>query len=409
MKFRSAALFAALAASANTHSVSAFSTLPSASRPSQAAMTSTFVPRPLTTRSTITNTVSKRRSNMSMFMAESGGGLEELKELTENAPAVTKQMRKSPTLWKLAGYASIPVSAALGFGIVPSRRIAAHAVGAVVTGFAGAIGKSKIDSLAETAATPAIAQVLLDEGIDDVKHTSHLVKSVQEIYGVLDEDFDAMCTQIYTTYLLGMVKHNLLPKTSELKELEQVKACLGMDNLAVGEAHAAAASEWYRTTSLFTPAEELDDPDHPDRLSMDKLLFLTERALKQGGETEEAFTYEINRVARALDITPATALDRVADIAEPFYTRALASTRSKLGSGQVSSEMLTRARATLGISDETATDMHMMTFNEEVRSLLGRVQVSDEDSEDSEDAEETVEEDLSTLKFSDGAIERVSV
>jgi len=343
---------------------------------------------------------------MSMFMAESGGGFEELKELTENAPAVSKQMRKSPTLWKLAGYASIPVSAALGFGIVPSRRIAAHAAGAIVTGVAGAIGKSKLDSLAETAAKPAIAQALIDHGIDNPKETNHHVNEVKNVYGVLDEDFEAMCTEIYTAYLQGMVKHNLHPKTSELKELEQLKACLGMDNLAVGAAHAAAASEWYRSTCLFTPKEDLDDPDHPDRLSMDKLLFLTERAFRQGGETEEAFLYEMTRVAKALDLKVNQALDRVADVAEPFYSRALKSTRSKLGSGQVSSDMLSRARKTLGISDDTATDMHMTAFNEEVRTLLGKA--LDSDDNDDDDADETPEADPLTLKFADGAMEKLN-
>jgi len=340
-----------------------------------------------------------------MFMAESGGGFEELKELTENAPAVSKQMRKSPTLWKLAGYASIPVSAALGFGIVPSRRIAAHAVGAVVAGVAGGIGKSKLDSLAETAAKPALAQVLLDHGIDSPKETNHHVNEVKNVYGVLDEDFEAMCTDIYNAYLQGMVKHNLHPKTSELKELEQLKSCLGMDNLAVGEAHAAAAAEWYRSTCLFTPKEDLDDPDHPDRLSMDKLLFLTERALRQGGETEEAFLYEMTRVAKALDLTVNQALDRVADVAEPFYSRALKSTRSKLGSGQVSSDMLSRARKTLGISDDTATDMHMTAFNEEVRALLGKAIDS---GDDDDDAEEAPEADPLTLKFADGAMVKLN-
>lgn len=330
--------------------------------------------------------------------------MEELQELTEKADAVllSKQVRKSPSFWKLAGYASIPLSAALGFGLVPSRRLAAHTVGAVVTGIAGAVGKSRLDALTESNAKPAIAQAILDAGLEQPAQAKAAVLSVKETYGLLDEDFDRLCTEIYSTYLLGMVKYNPAAKTSELKELETIRDILQLGNLQVGEAHAAAAAEWYRATCLFTPEEELDDPDHPDRQAMDKFLFLTERAFRQGGETEQAFRFEFTRVAKAVNLSYGAALDRVADVVEPFYRRALKSTRSKLGSQQVSSAMLERARSTLGVSDETAFDMHVACFNAEVRELLGLPDANAEETE--------VEQvDLSTRKFPDGAMERVSL
>ena len=58
-----------------------------------------------------------------------------------------------------------------------------------------------------------------------------------------------------------------------------------------------------------------------------------------------------------------------------------------------------RARITLGIDDETAFDMHVSAFNEEVRELLGL--------KAAEGDEETVV-DLGEAKFSEGAQERVS-
>ena len=57
--------------------------------------------------------------------------------------------------------------------------------------------------------------------------------------------------------------------------------------------------------------------------------------------------------------------------------------------------MLTRARNSLGIDASTADDMHTTTFAEEVKSLLGKADGLDEDT------------DLSSLKFKDGAKERV--
>lgn len=397
MKFTSAALLLVL----SSDNVSAF--------------TPSFVPRNLGSSSFVMQKSfasppkqqlqQQRNSGMVMF-AETSGGMEQLQELTEAADTtvLSKQVRKSPSLFKLAGMATVPISAAIGFGLVPSRRFAAHTVGAVVTGIAGAVGKSRLDALTEANAKPALAQAVIDNGLDDVEQTAAAVNSVQEQFGLLDEDFEVLCMEIYSTYLMGMVKFNPTPKTSELKELESLKTALSLDNLQVGEAHCAAATEWYRTTCLFTPEEELEDADHPDRRAMDKLIFLTERALKQGGETDEAFRFEMTRVAKALKLDLATALDRVAETAEPFYTKALKSARSKLGTGQVNSAMLERARRTLGISDDTAFDMHIAAFNEEVRSLLGLVSGTNGDS----DEENNAAPNLSAVKFSEDDVDRVS-
>jgi len=340
---------------------------------------------------------------------EPSGGMEELQELTENkaGSVLEKQVQKSPSFWKMAGYATIPVSAALGFGIVPSRRLAAHAAGAIVTGVAGAIGKSKLDAVTESAALPAIAQTIIDHGIEDPTTTLGYIKSLKELHGIVDDDdFEAMCADVYSKYLLGMIKFNPMPKSSEPKELGKLKTALGLSNLLVGEAHASAAEEWYRMTCLFTPEEDLDDPDHPDRQAMDKFLFLTERALRQGNETDEAFQFEMARVAKAMKLSLLVALDRVAEVQEPFYERALVSTRAKLGSGKVSQAMLERARQTLGIDDQTAFDMHVACFSDEVREQLGLATL--EGNEEDEESPSS-EIDPSKAKFGDDAKEQLDL
>jgi hypothetical protein len=388
-QYKATALAALMVASASID-VFAFSTLPSANRRRLA-----FAPK----QAKISfNDRHQHRRSRSMttwnMLVETSGGMEELQEMTEQEPRVVKQVVKSPSLWKMAGYASIPLSAALGFGLVPSSRLAVHIAGAVGTGVVGAVGKSKIDSITENAAPAAIAKTILDNGLENTTDTARKIKDVQEQYGILDEDFAAMCTDVYKRYVLGMVKYNVSPKTSELKELDQLKTVLGMDNLQVGEALQGVAEDWYRATSLFTPEEDLDDPDHPDRMAMDKLLFLSERALSE--ETEQAFVFEMTRVAKALGLTLTEALERVAETVEPFYQRALKSTRSKLGTAQVSSAMLERARKTLGVDEVTAKDMHVATYNEEVKELLGKLEESDD------------EIDESKLVFAEGSKERVS-
>jgi hypothetical protein len=334
---------------------------------------------------------------MSMLV-QTSGGIEELQEFTEKVPTVAKQVNKAPALWKLVGLAAIPASAALGFGIVPSRRLAAHAIGAAASTVVGLVGKSKMTDVVESAATPAIAQAIIDNGLDDPKKTKRAIQAVQGVYQIEDDDFASMCTEIYAKYLVGMIKYNFQTKTSEIKELDQLKDALMLSNMEIGEAHSMAAAEWYRQTCLFTPEEDMEDPEHPDRVAMDKLLFLTERALKQAGETEEAFLFEMTRTAKAVNLDFSEALERVAEVAEPFYARALKSTRSKLGTNQVSIAMLERARKNLGVSDDTAYDMHVATLNDEVRALLGK---------EGEDGNDT-QVDFSTMKYPPGARERVS-
>ena len=332
------------------------------------------------------------KSNMSMFGGEVSGGIEELKELAKEGDKLSKSVRKTPALFKAGGLAAVPISAALGAVITPSRRLAASAVGSAITGVAGFIGKNRIDVATEDAAKPALAQAIIDVGLESPDITDSLLK-VKDTFGVHDEDFAEMCTDIYKRYIIGMVKMPLT-KTSEMKELTNLRNALELDNLSVGEAHAAAAKAFYHQTSLFTPLEDLDDPEHPDRMSIDKFLFLSERTFRQGDETAEAFKFEMSRVAKAFSIDMADAMERVAEVANPFYEKALASTRAKLDSDAVTSDMLLRARNSLGIDSRTAEDMHSLCFADEVKSLLGKDSVSSED-------------ELATLKFPTGSQERV--
>lgn len=323
-----------------------------------------------------------------------GGGIEEIKQIIEEGDKLSKTVRNAPSLFKAGGMAAIPAAAALG-AIVTPPGVALTVVGASVTGVAGLIGKNRLDVASQDAAKPAIAKLIVEAGLESSTIADDIA-SIQDIFGVDDDEFSEMCCDVYKRYIIGMVK-TPITKTSEMKELTNLRNALSMSNMNVGEAHAAAAKDFYRQTCLFTPVEELDDPEHPDRMSIDKFLFLSERAFRQGEETSEAFKYEMSRVAKAFDIKLDEALDRVAEVAEPFYQKALDTTRSKIDTDAVSSEMLTRARNSLGLDASTANDMHTVTFAEEVKSLLGK----------SEDMSDDV--DLSTLKFGNDAQARVSL
>lgn len=323
---------------------------------------SSFVAAPLRVQAT-----PRAESGMTM-LAGGSGGTEELKLVTKEGDKLTQSAKKSPGLFKAGGLVAVPAAAVLGAVLTPGGAIAASAVGASVTGVAGFIGKNRLDAATEAAAKPAIAQLIIDNGVDSSTIAGE-ISGIKETFNVQEEDFADMCGDIYMRYLIGMVK-TPITMTSEMKELTNLRNALSMNNLAVGEAHAAAAKEFYRQTSIFTPIEDLEDPDHPDRMSIDKFLFLSERAFRQGGETKEAFKYEMTRVSKAFGIKLDEAMDRVAEVAEPFYQKALDSTRSKLESDAVSSDMLLRASNSLGIHENTAQDMHMTAFADEVKALL---------------------------------------
>jgi hypothetical protein len=353
-----------------------------------------------------------------MFMTDVSGGIEELKTLTQlsdSSSVLNKPIRKSPSFFKAVGYAAVPVGAVLGFlAPVPSRRLTVHTISALVTTIAATITKSKLDSLTEQNAKPAIAAAIVDnisgDGLSSMNDASvedlaAAIQSIRDTHGILPEDFDILCTDVYATYLLGMVKHNPIAKTADMKELQQLRSALNLSNLQVGEAHLTAAQKLYRQISQQTSPEELmEDEDHPDFKAIDKFLFLTERMLRGSlNESETAFVFEMTRTAKALGgLKLATALERIAaNVVEPFYQRALSSTRAKLDSNQVNSNMLERARSTLGIDVETAHDLHIATFNAEVRSLLLLPDAA-------ADGEEGAKSSANQGEFQPGAMDRVS-
>ena len=320
--------------------------------------------------------------NTKLTMLVEPSGKDALMVIAQPESPLSKGILKTPPkIRKIASLATIPAATILGYVMTPSRRLVAHAVGAGLTGIIGTVTKSRLDAEAENAAKPALAKLLLehvDNQFADWTDIQDEVKQIASDYQLdtssdasSNDDFDVICSDIYSRYLVGMAK-NPMVKTSEISELQNLRQALLLSNVYIGEAHVAAARELYRTITLITPEEELDDEDHPDRRSIDKLLFLSERALRSSCETQEAFNYEMLRFLKIFKLSSLEEiLDRVYNVAEPFYKRALASTRSKLDTGVVNSDMLLRARTSLGINDEQAKDLHLNAYAEDIQEQLG--------------------------------------
>ena len=336
MRFPAAACAVLSAASASAFGFSAL-TVPSTIRSNGAQGTP---PRPafglaappsrrhrVATASSLLPPSSSTQPTTSLHLAGGGGSeaLEDYIATLDNTDSKIASRLKNPKLAKLAGAAALPLSYAVGAALTPSRRLAARAVGGVLAAVtAGGVGRSAVDEDVRRSCPTAVARRLLELGVDG-DHVADGIARLREDHGVDSEDFATLCTSVYAVYLVGMAK-NPLAKTAELKELALLKSALRLDNQQTGQAHAEAAVNFYRDVTRFTSLDELDDEDHPDRISLDKLLFLTERAFRQAGETEEAFTFEFSRVARSLGgLTGKEALERAKDVAQPFYERALAS------------------------------------------------------------------------------------
>ncbi|GMH50574.1 hypothetical protein TrRE_jg13158 [Triparma retinervis] len=246
------------------------------------APTQSFItPTPSFTRGTSLNLVEPKGSDaFTALVSEDTGAVRQVRDLP-------------PPLRKLASVATIPLSAAAGYLMTPSRRVVASAVGSVVTGVGGVVAKSKLDNVAEKAARGAVARLLMDKGIDD-------------------------CSEI---------------------DIEQVRVDFGVDE-----------GEW---------------------------VTIKTRVFRQE-DTDEAYNYEMMRVGKVFGLSLSEVPDRVGLVAKPFYDRALMSSRTKID--QVSADMLSRARNSIGIGESTAVAMHLAAYTEEVRELLNLAAASDASS-----------------------------
>lgn len=77
-------------------------------------------------------------------------------------------------------------------------------------------------------------------------------------------------------------------------------------------------------------------------------------------DTEEAYTFEMSRISKTFGLTLTDVKDRCAAIACPFYEKALGAAASKWET--VKADQLKRARKTLGMESDVASDMHKAVY-----------------------------------------------
>merc|ERR1712238_141215 len=217
------------------------------------------------------------------------------------------------------------------------------------------------------------------------------IATLRDNFSVPVDDFAEACLNVYVIYLYGMTSMPIV-KTGEIKELERLRRVLDLGAIDVGEAHYLTAATFERNVLRHAMTTDLLDQFHPDRMSMDKLLFLTERVLTSMKENDRAFQYELNRVATQFRLNKVRARDRIRDVVTSFYDKALNSAVTKLDTGKVTSELLERARITVGVAERRGYDMRVEIFAKEARFK------EEEKLRFAKDAKR---------KFEDGAIDRL--
>mmetsp|Transcript_18297 Transcript_18297/g.41814 ORF Transcript_18297/g.41814 Transcript_18297/m.41814 type:complete len:1128 (-) Transcript_18297:68-3451(-) len=308
-----------------------------------------------------------------MFVQEEHKGSDAFVQIMEEDKSTSKlsdTVRSAPkNVRDLVRAGAIPAAAAVGFVLNPvAGSVAFGALQGAAFGAGGAVLRSKLVDVTEKSARGALASALMERGYDPSSGgvTAEEVEVIRTEYGCDGGDFDEYKCEIFRRFVANMMK-TPATKTSDIAELTKLKVAIGLSNIQTGNAMQEAGKAVYNDCCLWTSTADLEDPENADRRKLDKMLFLADRLFAKE-ETEEAYRYETARIARIFSMDAQTMEERVKSIAVPFYQRALASTRTKLDT--VSSDMLQRARGTIGIDEETMDDLHQSTYLEEVQALL---------------------------------------
>eukprot|EP00934_Nitzschia_sp_Nitz4_P001038 Nitzschia sp. Nitz4//scaffold7_size249615//24519//28399//NITZ4_001141-RA/size249615-augustus-gene-0.19-mRNA-1//-1//CDS//3329558334//1038//frame0 len=328
---------------------------------------------------------------------ESGGRLGIAAFLSERPEDPwSKRVSTSPDTWRLATMAAVPVSAALGGGLMPSRNIAVRAAGAVVSGLCGAVGKSRVVVEMEKCAPYAVAQVLVDYRLKDPAEVLLHVQEVQKRYNVPDEEFQFACAKVFSQYIFGMVVWDYKLSTADIKEVKTLRSALGLSDIMVGQACADTAELYWQLCKDWNNVDLLERPVDPVYKAATKLLFLTDRLVRGDSDdaSEDVARFEVSRVASALRLKHKDAADRSQWMSMRFYKRVLDSTLAKLGTNAITAELISKAKKSLGVRDDVADMLHKRYFEKEVASLLGVKPVGLSEHQDGDEYERVAVEEV---------------
>ncbi|CBJ30096.1 IAP100 protein [Ectocarpus siliculosus] len=287
----------------------------------------------------------------------------QIEEEVDSDPIKKSVSKMTPGVAKAVLTGVIPIASAVGYLAMPGG-VAVSAIGAVASGVGGNLARKKLKQARQDSAPAQVAGLLDAKGVGNITPLE-IMESLGS-FGLEGEAAEDILIQIFSKYVVAMCQ-NSATKTSEIKELSELRETLGLDGLLMGEALYQAASPVYSQFVMRTPSAELADEWSPNRRALDKFIFLCDRMFEVC-DTEEAYSFEMSRISKMFDLNLGEVKERCAAIANPFYQKALGSAAAKWES--VKADQLKRARQTLGMDEEVAHEMHKEVYRSEALKLV---------------------------------------
>ncbi|CAM9178612.1 unnamed protein product [Pylaiella littoralis] len=307
-------------------------------------------------------------ARLNMLVEPAGkDSFQEIEKEMESDPIKKSVSKMTPGTAKAVLTGVIPIASAVGYLAMPGG-IAVSAIGAVASGVGGSLARKKLQQARIDSAPAQVAKMLKAKGVGNI--TPQEIMEALSNFGLQGEAAEDVLIQIFSKYVVAMCQ-NSATKTSEIKELSELRETLGLDGLLMGEALYQAASPVYSQFVMRTPSTELADEWSPNRRALDKFIFLCDRMFEVC-DTEEAYSFEMSRISKTFDLNLEEVKERCAAIAIPFYQKALGSAAAKWDS--VKADQLKRARQTLGIEEDVAKKMHKEVYRTESLALVKREQ-----------------------------------
>jgi len=207
-----------------------------------------------------------------------------------------------------------------------------------------------------------LAKLLLSKDIKDV--TSVEVEDVRKDYGIDSEDWRNFKSTVLRDYIRAECKSSVL-KTTDASAVGDLIGALSLEGEMVGLSVYDAGMGVYADHCAWTSSEDLEDEEGEEFKCVGKFVYLCSRIFSSEGEEEKK--YEISRIGKIFNLPPNQWTNRVANVAAPFYTRALTSAKNK---EEVGADMLRRARTQIGIRETDGVQMHEDTYSQAVEEIL---------------------------------------
>ncbi|CBJ27230.1 conserved unknown protein [Ectocarpus siliculosus] len=255
-------------------------------------------------------------------------------------------------VWRAGVKGMVPLATAIGLSVTPSRYLAVRAAGGAVLAIAANVLRQAVVATRKRQAPDALLELVRKEGAGNV--TREQLMDLAEKYFVKGPELWGSSRLIYSSVLADTVAEHE-PNTEDLGRLVMLKWTLGLSSQEVASCHHKVVED--AVSSVGAP------------VSMDKMLYLSERMFYQEGTTDEGYLDECARLRSQLGgMSQVDLLRKVTQYAAPCYQSVLEDVTSRPES--FSGEVLLRTRRRLGVSEVVAGGMHLDIYQSAIQRLL---------------------------------------